>query len=90
MKKMIPVYMILFAMLGTFVFVGYKALQKMDRMNATLIRIESDQDQGGSGGVMEVEVVNTPEVTISGRVDVDVSEPLDVKVKNEPLEVTIH
>lgn len=90
MKKMIPVYVILFAILGTVGLVGYKALQKLDRMNATLIRIQMDQGQSNSGGVMEVEVVNTPSVTVTGSVEVDVKEPLSVEVSNEPLAVQIH
>jgi hypothetical protein len=96
MKKMIPVYILLTGILGASVTLGFLLLRKAETIRGELAGIRSEQVKQTTserplrgGPALRVEVVNTPTVDILGRVDVDISKPLDVRVTNEPVEVEI-
>ena len=91
MKKMIPVYVLLVAILGTCVFATYKLVRELRAIDTTLVILLNEQRESHaptfSSRALRVEVVNTPTVEIQGTIDCDVNDPIQVEVTNEPLKV---
>lgn len=91
MKKVIPVYVLLTAILGTCIFATYKLVRELRAIDTTLVILLNEQRQSQAptfpSRALRVEVVNTPTVEIEGTVDCDVNNTVQVEVANEPLKV---
>lgn len=87
MKKMIPVYALLTVLIGALIFSVFRLTQHLAVIEGELAGIRREQVKATVGRpsrddpILRVMVVNTPTV--------NVSEPLDVRVTNEPVEVEI-
>ncbi len=90
MKRMIPVYVLLTAILASCVTFGFLLLRKTETMRAEVAALRREQVKATNpfrvGLALQVEVVNRPTVRVDGPVDVNVteSETLDVNVVGMP------
>lgn len=86
MKKMIPVYVLLTAILGTCIFAAYKLVRELRAIDTTLVILLNEQRMQSqtptfSSRALRVEVINTPTVNC------DINDTVQVEVTNEPLKV---
>lgn len=91
MKKMIPVYLLLLALLGSAIFTARRFTQHLAVIESELAAMRREQIKVGAGpqspygSVLRVYIANEPTVRIEDTVDVRIkNQPVSVSVDNTP------